>query len=92
MRLSYIQNDEQECFRWCLKYHQSAKDKNASRICVFKKVKDKYNYKGIDFSLGMTINSPRPARRDHCTEWDSPPARGAAGRLVLADGTTSAGP
>jgi viroplasmin and RNaseH domain-containing protein len=47
---------------------------------------------GAGVSLGMTINSPRPARRDHCTEWDSPLARGAAGRLVLGDGTTSAGP
>ena len=32
-----IQNDDQECVRWCLKYHQSAKDKNASRITVLKK-------------------------------------------------------
>ena len=53
---------------------------------------DTLKLKYLDRSLGMTINSPRPARRDHCTEWDSPPARGAAGRLVLADGTTSAGP
>ena len=23
-----IQNQDQECFRWCMKYHQSKKDKN----------------------------------------------------------------
>ena len=33
-----IQNDDQECFKWCMKYHQSAKDKNASRICKLKKL------------------------------------------------------
>ena len=44
-----IQNDDQECFRWCLKYHQSAKDKNASRICKLKNVVDKYNYEGIEY-------------------------------------------
>ena len=33
-----IQNDDQERFRWCLKYHQSAKDKNASIICKLKNV------------------------------------------------------
>ena len=36
-----IQNDDQECFRWCLKYHPSVKDKNASWICNLKEVVDK---------------------------------------------------
>ena len=44
-----IQNDDQECFKWCMKYHQSAKDKNASRICKLKKVVDKYNYEEIEY-------------------------------------------
>ena len=44
-----IQNDDQECFKWCMKYHQSAKDKNASRICKLKKVDDKYNYEEIEY-------------------------------------------
>ena len=35
-----IQNDDQECFR-CLKCHQSAKDKHASMISVFKRAVDK---------------------------------------------------
>jgi hypothetical protein len=31
-----IKNDDQECFKWCLKYHQSNKSKNDDRLSVFK--------------------------------------------------------
>jgi elongation factor Tu len=44
-----IKNDDQECFRWCLKYHQSIKDKHSDRITVLKKVDDKYNYDDVNF-------------------------------------------
>jgi hypothetical protein len=32
--LMNIQNDDQECFRWCMKYHQSKEDKHSDRISV----------------------------------------------------------
>ena len=44
-----IQNDDQECFRWCMLYHQSKKQKNDHRVTVLKKISDKYDYKDIDF-------------------------------------------
>jgi len=43
-----IQNDDQECFRWCMRYHQSEK-KNDHRISALKKVKDKYDYGDMSF-------------------------------------------
>jgi len=44
-----IQNDDNECFKWCVKYHQSKKEKHCDRISVLKKVEDKYNYEGISY-------------------------------------------
>ena len=32
-----IKNDDLECFRWCMKYHQSDKQKNGDRISVLEK-------------------------------------------------------
>ena len=32
-----IQNDDQECFKWCMKYHQTDKSKNSDRLSVLKK-------------------------------------------------------
>jgi hypothetical protein len=46
-----IQNEDQECFRWCLKYHQSKQKKNDDRISVLKNIEDKYNYEGIEFPV-----------------------------------------
>jgi hypothetical protein len=48
-----IQNDDQECFKWCMKYHQSTKDKHSDRITVLKKLDDKYNYDNINFPAGL---------------------------------------
>jgi hypothetical protein len=48
-----IQNDDQECFRWCLRYHQTKKSKNDDRISVLSKVEDKYNYDGIEFPVSF---------------------------------------
>ena len=44
-----IQNDDNECFKWCMKYHQTKRGKNCDRITVLKKVEDKYDYSGVDF-------------------------------------------
>ena len=38
-----IQNDDNECFKWCMKYHQAkTREKHCDRISVLKKVEDKY--------------------------------------------------
>ena len=47
--LKNIQNDDQECFKWCMKYHQTDKSKNSDRLSVLKKVEDKYNYDNMQF-------------------------------------------
>ena len=46
-----IQNEDDECFRWCIKYHQSPKTKNSHRITSLAKVKDKYNYDMIEYPV-----------------------------------------
>ena len=32
-----IQNDDQECFKWCMKYHQTNRSKHSDRLSVLKK-------------------------------------------------------
>jgi hypothetical protein len=44
-----IQNQDQECFRWCAKYHQSKKDKHDDRITVLRKLDDKYDYSNMQY-------------------------------------------
>jgi hypothetical protein len=44
-----IKNEDNECFKWCMKYHQTKREKNCDRITVLKKVEDKYDYTGVDF-------------------------------------------
>ena len=46
-----IQNDDMECFKWCMRYHQTEKKKNAQNISALKKVVDKYDYSEISFLL-----------------------------------------
>ncbi len=36
-----IQNHDIECFKWCMKYHQSPQSKHSHRLTEFKKVEDK---------------------------------------------------
>ena len=47
-----IQNDDNECFKWCVKYHQSAKVKHSDRLSVLKQLDDKYNYDNVKFPAG----------------------------------------
>ena len=44
-----IQNDDVECFKWCMRYHQTEKSKHCDRLSVLRKVEDKYNYDGMQF-------------------------------------------
>ena len=44
-----IQNKDDKCFEWCLKYHQSTKIKNGDRISVLSKIEDKYNYDNVTY-------------------------------------------
>ena len=44
-----IKNDDSECFKWCMRYHQSEQVKNYDRLTVLKKLEDKYNYDNIEF-------------------------------------------
>ena len=39
-----IQNKDQECFKWCMKYHQSEQKKHGERTTVLEKLPDKYIY------------------------------------------------
>ena len=38
-----IRNDDNECFKWCMIYHQTKKEKHDDRISVLKKFDDKYD-------------------------------------------------
>jgi hypothetical protein len=45
-----IQNpNDNECFKWCCKYHQTKQEKNDHRLSVLAKVNDKFNYEGVSF-------------------------------------------
>ena len=47
-----IKNEDNECFRWCMKYHQSKKVKHNDRITVLKQIEDKFNYDNVKFPAG----------------------------------------
>ena len=44
-----IRNEDQECFRWCMLYHQSNQSKNDDRISSLNKVEDKYDWSDVTF-------------------------------------------
>ena len=44
-----IQNDDQECFKWCMRYHQSEKKKHDHLITTLQKVVDEYDYGDMTF-------------------------------------------
>ena len=44
-----IKNEDQECFKYCMLYHQSDKAKHSDRITVLKKVEDKYKWDNVNF-------------------------------------------
>ena len=44
-----IKNEDQECFKYCVLYHQSGKIENSDIITVLKKVEDKYKWEGVKF-------------------------------------------
>ena len=44
-----IKNDDQECFKYCMLYHQSEKSKHSDRITVLNRVEDKYNWENVNF-------------------------------------------
>ena len=48
-----IKNEDNECFKWCMKYHQTKKEKNGDRVSVLKKIDDKYNYDNMNFPAGF---------------------------------------
>ena len=44
-----IKNTDDECFRWCMLYHQSKKEKNCDRLTVLSKIENKYDFSMIDY-------------------------------------------
>ena len=49
MNVINIRNeDDVECFKWCVKYHQSKKEKHCDRVSVLKKIEDKYDYSNVN--------------------------------------------
>ena len=49
-----IKNEDNECFKWCMKFHQSENQLDkASRLTALKKIDDKYNYENINYPVGM---------------------------------------
>jgi hypothetical protein len=48
-----IQNDDEECFKWCMKYHQSQQEKHDDRLSKLKQVKDKFDYTGLSYPVSF---------------------------------------
>ena len=48
-----IQNDDNKCFQWCMKYHQSKKNKHDNRVSVKTKILDNFNYVGIEYPISF---------------------------------------
>ena len=46
-----IQNHDQECFKWCMLYHQSEQKEKTHRITSLAKIIDKYDYTDINFPI-----------------------------------------
>jgi hypothetical protein len=44
-----IRNEDNECFRWCMKYHQSEKKIHDQRVSALKKITDRFDYSDISF-------------------------------------------
>ena len=44
-----IRNEDQECFEWCMKYHQSKKKHHYDIITKLQNIQVKYNYDGTEF-------------------------------------------
>ncbi|MFM7988362.1 MAG: hypothetical protein ACKPKO_54525, partial [Candidatus Fonsibacter sp.] len=42
---------DDECFKWCMLYHQSDKGNNDTRLSALKKINDKYSYDDISFPV-----------------------------------------
>ena len=50
-RLVNIQNNDQQCFKYCLLYHQSEKINNYYTVIALTKIEDKYSYADISFPV-----------------------------------------
>ena len=46
-----IQNHDQECFRWCMLYHQSEQKEKSHRTTALAKLTEKCDYTGITFPI-----------------------------------------
>ena len=46
-----IQNHDQECFKWCMLYHQSEQKEKTHRTTTLAKITDKYDYTDITFPI-----------------------------------------
>jgi hypothetical protein len=44
-----IQNTDEKCFSWCLKYHQSEQIKHCDRTTTLNTIEDNYNYEGVNY-------------------------------------------
>jgi hypothetical protein len=44
-----IRNEDQECFRYCMLYHQSNQGEKTHRLTALEKVEDKYDYTDISY-------------------------------------------
>ncbi len=48
-----IQNHDQQCFKWCMTYHQTEQTKHDHRITVLQKMDDKYDWTDITFPISF---------------------------------------
>jgi len=58
-----IQNTEQKCFMWCMRYHQSKQGPTDRRASVLSNIQDKYSYENIDFPASYDDSQVRGAQQ-----------------------------
>lgn len=49
-----VRNEDNECFKWCMLYHQTEQEKNMDKLGHLKKVVDKFNWEGIKFPCSLS--------------------------------------
>ena len=60
-----LRNPDNECLKWCMRYHQSAKTNHSTSIASLKKIDDKYTYEDVCFPASIEDVRTLEAQNDN---------------------------
>jgi hypothetical protein len=63
-----LRNTDQECFKYCMHYHQSPQTKHSDRITVLDKTEDKFNYGCMTFPPSLDDIQRLRSRKQHTNQ------------------------